>query len=110
MEDDFSNLIGTPPKTYILRRRGRLLVILLAIFMMLLTAFAPAIIGISMMALEESRTGIAQNEGNSVWGVVPWLSMFTMVIFLPAAAITAAVSFIIIIRDALVLIRAQQHK
>lgn len=110
MEDDFSNLICTPPKTYILRRRGRLLVILLAIFMMLLTAFSPAIIGIGLMALEEARTGIAQNEGNSVWGVVPWLSMFTMVIFLPAAAITAAVSFFIIIRDALVLIRARPEE
>ena len=95
------------PKTYILRRKGRLLVIALAIGMMLLAAFSPAVLGLGMMALEESRTGIAQNEGNSVWGVLPWLSMFTMVIFLPAAALTMLVSILIILRDAAVLRRAQ---
>lgn len=93
----------TAPKTYILRRKGRLLVIFVAIVMMVIAAFSPAIFGIGMMALEEARTGVTQNEGNSVWGVLPWLSMFTMVIFLPAAAITVAVSFILIIRDAVVL-------
>ena len=91
------------PKTYILRRKGRLLVIFIAIVMMVISAFSPAIFGLTMMALEEARTDVTQNEGNSVWGVLPWLSMFTMVIFLPAAAITAAVSFILIIRDAVVL-------
>ena len=91
------------PKTYILRRKGRLLVIFIAIVMMVVAAFSPAIFGLTMMALEEARTGAAQNEGNSVWGVLPWLSMFTMVIFLPAAAVTAAVSFILIIRDVVVL-------
>lgn len=97
----------TAPKTYILRRKGRLLVIFISIVMMILAAFSPAVIGIGMMELEESRTGVTQNEGNSVWGVLPWLSMFTMVIFLPAAAITAAVSFILIIRDAVVLGRGR---
>ena len=97
------NLEIKAPKTYILRRKGRLLVIALSIGMMLLAAFSPAVLGLGMMALEEARTGLTQNEGNSVWGVLPWLSMFTMVIFLPAAAITAAVSFILIIRDAVVL-------
>lgn len=95
------------PKTYILRRKGRLLVIALAIGMMLLAAFSPAVLGLGMMALEESRTGIAQNEGNSVWGVLPWLSMFTMAIFLPAAALTMLVTILIIVRDAVVLSRAQ---
>ena len=95
------------PKTYILRRKGRLLVIVLALGMMLLAAFSPAVLGLGMMALEESRTGIAQNEGNSVWGVLPWLSMFTMVIFLPAAGITALVSVLVMVRDAVVLSRAQ---
>ena len=93
----------TAPKTYILRRKGRLLVIFVTIVMMVIAAFSPAILGIGMMALEEASTGVTQNEGNSVWGVLPWLSMFTMVIFLPGAAITAAVSFILIIRDTVVL-------
>lgn len=94
------------PKTYILRRKGRLLVIALSIGMMLLAAISPAVLGLGMMALEESRTGVAQNEGNSVWGVLPWLSMFTMVIFLPAAALTALVSVLVMVRDAAVLRRA----
>ena len=96
-------MTATAPNTYIIRRRGRLIVIFIAIVMMVVAAFSPAIFGLAMMALEEARTGVAQNEGNSVWSVLPWLSMFTMVIFLPAAAITAAVSFILIIRDAVVL-------
>ena len=94
------------PKTYILRRKGRLLVIVLALGMMLLAAFSPAVLGIGMMALEESRTGVTQNEGNSIWGVLPWLSMFTMSIFLPAAALTVLVSVLVMVRDALVLWRA----
>ena len=58
------------PKTYILRRQGRLLVIAMSIGLMLPAAFSPAVLGLGMMALEESRTGIAQNEGNSVWGLL----------------------------------------
>lgn len=73
--------------------------------MMLLAAFSPLVLGLGMMALEESRTGITQNEGNSVWGVLPWLSMFTMAIFLPAAALTALVSVLVMVRDAVVLRR-----
>lgn len=73
--------------------------------MMLLAAFSPLVLGLGMMALEESRTGITQNEGNSVWGVLPWLSMFTMAIFLPAAALTALVSVMVMVRDAVVLRR-----
>ena len=92
-------------KTYILRRKGRLLVIVLSIGMMLLAAFSPLVLGLGMMALEESRTGITQNEGNSVWGVLPWLSMFTMAIFLPAAALTTLVSVLVMVRDAVVLRR-----
>ena len=92
-------------KTYILRRKGRLLVIVLSIGMMLLAAFSPLVLGLGMMALEESRTGITQNEGNSVWGVLPWLSMFTMAIFLPAASLTTLVSVLVMVRDAVVLRR-----
>ena len=95
------------PKTYILRRKGRLLVIFVAIVMMVISAFSPAIFGLTMMALEEARTGVTQNEGNSVWGVLPWLSMFTMVIFLPAAALTALVSVLVMVRDAAVLWRVR---
>ena len=96
------------PKTYILRRKGRLLVIVLALGLMLLAAFSPAVLGLGMMALEESRTGVAQNEGNSVWGVLPWLSMFTMAIFLPAAALTVLVSVLVMVRDVVVLSRGHR--
>ena len=61
---------------------------------------------IGMMALEESHTGIAQNKGNSDWVVLPWLSMFTMVIFLPAATLRALVSMLVMVGDAAVLWRA----
>lgn len=101
------NLEIKAPKTYILRRKGRLLVIVLALVLMLLAAFSPAVLGIGMMALEESRTGVVQNEGNSVWGVLPWLSMFTMAIFLPAVGLTVLVTVLVMVRDAVVLWRAQ---
>ena len=60
-------------------------------------------LAIGMMAVEESHTGIAQNEDSSVWGVLPWRSMFTMVIFLPAATLMALVSMLVILRNAAVL-------
>ena len=65
------------------------------------------VVSIGLMALEESHTGIAQNEDSRVWGVLPWRSMFTMVIFLPAAMLTALVSVLMMVRDAAVLRRAQ---
>lgn len=38
----------------------------------------PAIIGFAGMYAEEAITGRRAHEGNSVFGVLPWLTMFTL--------------------------------
>lgn len=44
-------------------------------------AFAPLLLGIVMMTIEEILTGKNVGEHNSVWGVLPWLTIGTMAIF-----------------------------
>lgn len=41
--------------------------------MMLHAALSSVLLRLGLMALEASPVGIAQNEGNRVWGVLPWL-------------------------------------
>ena len=61
------------------KRRQRIVVIVLVIGAAL--SFAPLLIGLGMMAIEESVTGRNVGEHNSVWGVLPWLTIGTMAIF-----------------------------
>ncbi len=99
------------PKTYILRRKERMIGIPVAMVLLVICAFGPLLLGVGMMSLIENATGQSQHEGNSIWGVLPWLSMFTMVIFLPAAALLGTVSVALVIRDAFVLwIKAEHHQ
>ena len=95
------------PKTFILGRKGRLIGLVLLIVVLVICAFGPLILGVGMMSFIENTTGQPQHEGNSIWGALPWFSMFTMVIFLPAAALVGFVGILLIIRDLVVLGKSQ---
>ena len=68
-------------KTVLIRRKPRLLIIGIVLGVLIALALAPLLLGLGMMAIEEAVTGKNVGEHNSVWGVLPWLTMGTMVIF-----------------------------
>ena len=57
------------------------------------------------MTLEEITTGKNVGEHNSVWGVLPWFSIGTMVIFLPPPLILQKITVLGILHDVIVLIK-----
>ena len=68
-------------KTVLIRRKPRLLIIGIVLGILAVLALAPLLLGMVMMTIEEAATGKNVGEHNSVWGVLPWLTMGTMVIF-----------------------------
>lgn len=68
-------------KTVLIRRKPRLLVIGIVLGILAALAFSPLLLGMVMMTIEEAATGKNVGEHNSVWGVLPWLTIGTMVIF-----------------------------
>ncbi|GEM_PF-7129307 len=61
-----------------LEKRSRaLLWVPVTLLILAVFALSPLLIGLAGMAVNESITGITQNESNSVWGVLPWLTIAT---------------------------------
>ena len=80
-----------------LRRIGILLLIGAAL------ALAPLLIGLVMMTIEEVVTGKNVGEHNSVWGVLPWLTIGTMVIFGGPTLIAFKLTLLVLVYDGLVM-------
>ena len=68
-------------KPILLRNKRRLRIVVIVLVIGAALSFAPLLIGLGMMAIEESVTGRNVGEHNSVWGVLPWLTIGTMAIF-----------------------------
>lgn len=68
-------------KPILLRNKHRLRIVVIVLVIGAALSFAALLIGLGMMAIEEAVTGKNVGEHNSVWGVLPWLSIGTMVIF-----------------------------
>lgn len=68
-------------KPILLRNKRRMRIVVIVLVIGAALSFAPLLIGLGMMAIEEAVTGKNVGEHNSVWGVLPWLSIGTMVIF-----------------------------
>ncbi len=96
-------------KTFILQRRRRIIVIFIVLIALTLLAFSPLVLGLVMMALEEAATGKNVGEHNSVWGVLPWLSFGTMVIFLPPAFILLKITVVGVLYDLIVLLKRSKE-
>ena len=80
-----------------LRRIGILLLIGAAL------ALAPLLIGLVMMTIEEVVTGKNVGEHNSVWGVLPWLTIGTMVIFGGPTLIAFKLTLLVLVYDGIVM-------
>lgn len=80
-----------------LRRIGNLLLIGAAL------ALAPLLIGMVMMTIEEVLTGKNVGEHNSIWGVLPWLTIGTMVIFGGPTLIAFKLTLLVLVHDGIVM-------
>jgi TRAP-type mannitol/chloroaromatic compound transport system permease small subunit len=80
-----------------LRRIGNLLLIGAAL------ALAPLLIGMVMMTIEEVLTGKNVGEHNSIWGVLPWLTIGTMVIFGGPTLIAFKLTLLVLVYDGIVI-------
>ena len=88
-------------KTVLLRRKPRLLIIGIVLGILVALALAPLLLGLGMMAIEEAVTGKNVGEHNSVWGVLPWLTMGTLVIFGGPALIVLKLTLLGLFYDAI---------
>ena len=83
------------------KRRLRRIGILLLIGATL--ALAPLLIGLVMMTIEEVLTGKNVGEHNSIWGVLPWLTIGTMVIFGGPTLIAFKLTLLVLVYDGIVM-------
>jgi hypothetical protein len=68
-------------------------------------ALSPFLIGILGGEVSEFFTGRAVNEGNSIWGVLPWLTVYTA----PIGVVVAVVFLMILGFDALILLFGRKN-
>lgn len=88
------------PKTYLWGHPLRFLFVFLGLVAAGVVAFSPIWLGLLGMEMQEASTGIQANEGNSVWGVLPWLGMFTLPIYVLIVVLTLLVCSLLIGADA----------
>lgn len=88
------------PKTYLWGHPLRFLFVFLGLVAAGVVAFTPIWLGLLGMEMQEASTGIQANEGNSVWGVLPWLGMVTLPIYALIVVLTLLVCLILIGVDA----------
>jgi hypothetical protein len=92
-------LSGMQPKTYLWGHPWRLVFILIFLLVGGVVASSPVWVGLLGMHLQEVSTGVQANEGNSAWGVLPWLGMATLPIYALAVALTVKVCVILLAID-----------
>ena len=88
-----------PPNTFLWGQPWRLAAILIVLLAGGIVASSPIWLGLLGMHLQEVSTGVQANEGNSVWGVLPWLGMVTLPIYALVAALTVKVCLILLAVD-----------
>jgi len=60
-----------------IKSKKKLIIFPLGLLVIGLFAFSPFLIGMVGMGITEFFTGKTLNEGNSIWGVLPWLTFYT---------------------------------
>ena len=96
-------------KTLLLKRPKRIQILIVTLLILGALALSPLIVGVGMMALIEGFSGGNLNESNSIWGVLPWASFFTMAFFLPAIGILILLSGVCILRDIIFLMSGKSN-
>jgi apolipoprotein N-acyltransferase len=95
-------------KTILLKRKWRLTLVVLLHAVLLALALAPLLIGLLGMKLDELSTGVTQSEANSVWGVLPWMAMFTVAAFWPFVTLLFNLTMACIVHDIITLFRQKR--
>ena len=96
-------------KTLLLKRPKRIFILMMTLLILGALALSPLIVGVGMMTLIEGLSGGNLNESNSIWGVLPWASFFTMAFFLPAIGIVILISGVCILRDIIFLMSGKSN-
>jgi len=96
-------------KTLLLKRPKRIFILMMTLLILGALALSPLIVGVGMMTLIEGFSGGNLNESNSIWGVLPWASFFTMAFFLPAIGILILISGVCILRDIIFLMSGKSN-
>jgi hypothetical protein len=96
-------------KTLLLKRPKRILILIVTLLILGALALSPPIVGAGMMGVIEGFSGGNLNESNSIWGVLPWASFFTMAFFLPAIGILILLSGVCILRDIIFLMSGKSN-
>ena len=96
-------------KTLLLKRPKRIFILMMTLLILGALALSPLIVGMGMMTLIEGFSGGNLNESNSIWGVLPWASFFTMAFFLPAIGIVILISGVCILRDIIFLMSGKSN-
>ena len=96
-------------KTLLLKRPKRIFILMMTLLILGAMALSPLIVGVGMMTLIEGFSGGNLNESNSIWGVLPWASFFTMAFFLPAIGIVILISGVCILRDIIFLMSGKSN-
>lgn len=96
-------------KTLLLKRPKRIFILIVTLLILGALALSPLIVGVGMMTLIEGFSGGNLNESNSIWGVLPWASFFTMAFFLPAIGIVILISGVCILRDIIFLMSGKSN-
>ena len=96
-------------KTLLLKRPKRIFILMMTLLILGALALSPLIVGVGMMTLIEGFSGGNLNESNSIWGVLPWASFFTMAFFLPAIGVVILISGVCILRDIIFLMSGKSN-
>lgn len=88
-----------PIKTFLWGHPWRIALIFISLLIGGIVAAAPVWIGMLGMHMQEAATGVQANEGNSAWGVLPWLGMVTLPIYALVATLTVATCIILLVID-----------
>jgi len=88
-----------PPNTFLWGHPWRLVAIFIVLLAGGIVASSPIWVGLLGMHMQEVSTGVQANEGNSAWGVLPWLGMVTLPIYALVVALAVKVCLILLVID-----------
>lgn len=89
-----------PPNTFLWGQPWRLAAIFIVLLAGGIVASSPIWLGLLGMHMQEVSTGVQANEGNSAWGVLPWLGVVTLPIYALVVALTVKVCLVLMVIDA----------
>lgn len=92
-------------KAILLRRPRRIKLLKTTFVILALLAFSPLLLGLLLMSIEEFLTGRSVGENNSAFGVLPWLTLYTLAIFGSIFLLLLKLTLIVLVHDAIALFR-----